>query len=235
MNLWQSPCFWSSNDVNSSLALRFWLFRIRLPLVVFAPCEFHSQDLCQILKFFSLQVNHPTFEEYNLQLLALTGVSQALREGYSWFFAAVRFQALLLQRKHMEECCQAEWLSVLKVDKTGRPPVVNLFSKNNCTPETPSLIKHSVYSKCVLSSQVPRSLPPDLQKFKTDNVLPSGLQHVALRRHSVVPPVCASSITTVIMFASIFNSSVSFWCYVMLWGGGNLSNHTWLCCPKCGG
>lgn len=74
-----------------------------------APCELHSQDLCQILTFFnSLQANHPTFEDYNLQLLALTGVSQALREGYSWFFTAVRFLALLLQKKHLEECGQAE-------------------------------------------------------------------------------------------------------------------------------
>lgn len=92
----------------------------------------------------------------------------------------------------------------------------NIFSKNDCRSERPSLIKHSVYSKCVVSSQVSRSLPLVMQKMKTDNVLPSAVQHDTLRRHSVVPLVCASSITTVSMFASIFNSSIFCWCYVML-------------------
>lgn len=155
--------------------------------------------------FNSLQANHPTFEENYLQLLALTGVSQVLRDGYSLFSTVVRFQALLQQRKHMLNDCQAEWLSFLTVHKTRRPQVFNLFGKNNRKSERPSLTKHSVYRKCVLSSQAPRSLPPVMQKMKTDNFLPSVVQHVILRSHSVLPLVCASSIPTVSMFASIFH------------------------------
>lgn len=88
--------------------MRFWLFGIRLSLAVIGQCELHSQ-ICQIVKFFSsLQANHLTFEENYLQLLALTGVSQVLREGYSWSLTVVRFESLLLQRKHMLNDCQAE-------------------------------------------------------------------------------------------------------------------------------
>lgn len=202
MNFWQSPYFWSSK-LKCSFKFSCEVLALWNQAVFSCDCSMWITFTALIVKFFNiLQANHPTFEENYLQLLALTGVSQVLREGYSWSLTVVRFQSSLLQRKHMLNDCQAEWLSFLTVDKAKGPRVFNLFGKNNRKSERPSVIKHSVYRKCVLSSQVPWSLPPLKQKnedrqcpsicFATCHSEKSFSSSLSLRKFITIVSVLAS-------------------------------------------